>query len=239
MVFRLASLSTDLAVGGIEAVLAKNAFQAADFALDERRLTKECIKTANGTFHLAGEGFDFDLSSVRDSSLDFLEITFTQPSAVPIYDWIEQFVENPNFVMAWLVDADYDHWQNAYDPLQFSSQGRSFEHLPMRSNQLPFPLEQTIIDTSSNPGRRVLREGYIEAVGSVMWLGKLFWSLTNAKKNDLTKILWLRISDLPSGVLQIEASDEPFVTASGHSGDVQRELRSVLFPNSTAYSPQS
>jgi hypothetical protein len=44
-----------------------------------------------------------------------------------------------------------------------------------------------VVDTSKNPGRRVLREGFIEAIGSPMWLGDLFWGLTGASKDALPK----------------------------------------------------
>lgn len=61
--------------------------------------------------------------------------------------------------MAWLADLQYDFWQNAHDPLQYTARNRTFDHLPKKANGLPYPLQQTITDTSSNPGRHVLRKG--------------------------------------------------------------------------------
>lgn len=102
----------------------------------------------------------------------------------------------------------------------------------MKSNGLPFPLEQQIIDTSQNPGRRILRDGFVEAVGSVMWLGEQFWPLTGASKQTVLAAEWLECEQLANGVLRIQVADAPFRTAEGASGALQDRLRSLLFSHS-------
>lgn len=85
--------------------------------------------------------------------------------------WIAPFVSEPAFVQAWVIGADYDFWQNASDPIEYQVAGRNFSHLPMKSNGFPFPLEAKIIDTSYNPARVEIKSGYVEAIGTEMWIG--------------------------------------------------------------------
>jgi hypothetical protein len=131
--------------------------------------------------------------------------------------------------MGWLADAEYSYWQNAQDPLQYRAAGRDFEHLPRKSNGLPYPLEQSIIDVSSNPGRRILRHGYIETVGSVMWLGQAFWELVNSSRNTINELKWAKIEKWESGVIRIEAAAEPFVSSEGEARQKQMALRNAIF----------
>jgi hypothetical protein len=133
--------------------------------------------------------------------------------------------------MGWIADSEYQHWQNAYDPLQFKSVGKDFSHLPMKSNGLPYPLEQSIIDTSNNPGRRVIQNGYYEVVGSVMWLGEPFWGLTGADRTAVEHADWIHKSSPRSSVIRLQVADEAFVEGTGRSGELQGKLRLLLFPN--------
>ena len=75
--------------------------------------------------------------------------------------WVKPFRVLPSFRQARLYDNDYEHWQNAEDPLHYRAAGNSYKHLPMRSNGLPPPLEQMVIDISRNPGRRRIRQGFV------------------------------------------------------------------------------
>ena len=109
--------------------------------------------------------------------------------------WAAEFTGNPNFVMAWAADCEYDYWQNAEDPLQYEVARMPYAHLPTKSNGLPYPLEKAIVDTSANVGRKRFRNGYIEAVGAVMWLGEPFWPLTGADKKQVENVPWLHAFD--------------------------------------------
>ncbi len=99
---------------------------------------------------------------------------------------IRPVLELEVFIQAWISDVEYDFWQNATDPLGCEDVGRSLLGLSMRSNGLPPPLDQMEIDISGNPGRNVLRQGYVEAIGSTMWLGDLLWERVGADR--LSKI---------------------------------------------------
>ena len=91
-------------------------------------------------------------------------------------DWVMPFIEMPGFVQAWVSDSEFDYWQNAADILLYKVAERSCNHLPMISNGLPPPLEQSVIDISKNPGKRVIKNGYVEAIGTRMWLAPSFWA---------------------------------------------------------------
>lgn len=42
-------------------------------------------------------------------------------------------------IQAWVADVDYDYWQNATDPLQYESAGRSLSGLSMKSMDCLLP----------------------------------------------------------------------------------------------------
>ena len=237
IVFNHESLSSELALREIQEILKElnvphSGFELYGEPVEFSKVSAHLRKDGRKTFNLVGQGFVFHLGSVRNFSLDFLGIKSTRMQGDLWNRWASRFAENPNFVMAWVADADYEFWQNAQDPLQYRARGKSYDHLPIKSNDLPPPLEQTIIDISRNPGRRLLRLGYYEAVGALMWLGEAFWQLTGAdwKKVELSD--WLHTSKPSPHVLKIEAAEECFKTPDGRSGILQRKLRHLLFPNS-------
>lgn len=237
IVYRLDTFGVEYALDGIEAVLMEHGVPFTGFKLyGEPLLLSEAstrLKRAKRkTFNIVGRGFEFDLSCVRNFQLDFLEIKATCDHRSAWDSWAARFVGEPHFVMAWLADAEYEFWQNAEDLLQYTSKGRPHEHLPKKSNGLPPPLEQTVVDISGNPGRRLLRPGYYEVVGAVMWLGEMFWQLTKANKVEVERSQWIQVSRPQPTVVRIDASERCFTTDEGASREVQRKLRTLLFPES-------
>lgn len=132
-------------------------------------------------------------------------------------------------VQAWVADVDYDYWQNATDPLQYEHAGRTLSGLSLKSNGLPPPLHQMEIDTSLNPGRKVFRQGYMEAVGSLMWLGDSFWSKVGTSRGrSLSMLKEAGVKVYESGNAdRIVASDAVFRDES--TSKTQKLLRSALF----------
>ncbi|MGF6604824.1 hypothetical protein P3T23_009580 [Paraburkholderia sp. GAS448] len=142
--------------------------------------------------------------------------------------WMIPFVELDGFVEGWVADVEYNHWQNAKDPIEYEVTGRDFSHLPMKSNGLPPPLEQMEIDTSRNPGRWVLRSGYVEAVGAVMWLSELFWDRVGRDhKNRLNSTEWPQTSEPAKGIMEVRISERCFI--SEETADIQNRLRACLY----------
>jgi hypothetical protein len=149
-------------------------------------------------------------------------------SAVSWVDWVNPFLVDDSFVQAWVSDVEYDYWQNAKDPLEYEAAGRSYTHLPTKSNGLAPPLEQIEIDTSNNPGRWSLQSGYVEAVGSVMWLGKSFWqSVGENRKDALLSASWLDAQPIANGVIQVIASEHCFCDKATEV--TQDNLRAILY----------
>ena len=132
--------------------------------------------TTTGDVTEAG-GLLFLVGRIPAMRQGFVLIEEKIPGAAHSWDsWVSPFLDELGFVQAWVSDVEYDHGQNASDPIEYTAVGRDYSHLPLKSNGLPFPLEQQVIDTSANPGRWTMRIGYIEAIGSTMWLGKNFWN---------------------------------------------------------------
>lgn len=236
IIFQFGTLSSHLGVQAIQIVFARYGIPLTGFALDSGKqmsllkAISRLERSHENNFNLTGQGFEFDLSPIRNSSLDRFTINSSTPSALPWDDWVAHFADNSNFIMAWVGDSEYDHWQNAYDPLQYSAVNKPYTHLPMKSNGQPYPLERTIIDTSANPGRRILRDGYVEVVGTPMWLGAQFWHLTHADQMQVENEPWLRVSRPLPHVTRLQAAEQCFVTAENGSGELQSKLRSILFP---------
>jgi hypothetical protein len=234
IVFKHATLDVKFALDAIQRVFAERHLPSTGFELygapvDLTEVWPRLEKTRRKTFNMAGRGFIFHLGSVANFQLDFLVIKAAGETYSAWNKWAARFICNPNFVMAWLADAEYEHWQNADDLLEYTAAGRTHEHLPKVSNGLPPPLEQTVVDISTNPGRRFLRSGYYEVVSSVMWLGEPFWQLGKANKRELEQLDWLEVSNPLTSVVRIEASPKCFATDRGVAGEIQRRLRTLLF----------
>lgn len=180
-------------------------------------------------FSIEGRGWSLTRSTVANHAIDLFMIK-SDIALLSAEQWVKEVASEAQITQAWVVNSEYDYWQNAFDPLQYTANGRSYDHLPMRPNGLPPPLNKDIIDTSQNPGRRVMHVGYIEAVGSPMWLGPGFWKLTGADKQRLIDEPWANCVETAEGLLRIQPSDEPFASAEGEAGEIQRRLRSLLYP---------
>jgi hypothetical protein len=175
-----------------------------------------------------------DYSHVANNHLSFVSIVDCVRDEQDAETWLAPFLADEAFRQARLYETEYDFWQNAADPLQYEARGRSYEGLPMRSNGLPPPLEQQVIDTSRNPGRRLLRRGFIEALGCPMWLGQAFWSIGGGSRDAVCAHGWLHCETLPNGVVRIRAAKAPFASAEGEQGEIQELLRTTLYPSSAA-----
>lgn len=171
----------------------------------------------------------FLYSEFPANGYSFLSIVEIVPGgAVDWNRWVDPFAREKWFSQAWLADVSYDYWQNAKHPFQYENAGRSCDGLPMRSNGLPPPVEQVEIDISRNPGRRIVRARYVEAIGATMWLGEPFWNTVGlGRKRLIMSSKLLTCSSLGNGVLRISAGMELFNDSS--SVTLQDELRELLY----------
>lgn len=161
--------------------------------------------------------------------LCYVEIEEKTPGAAIDWEqWAVQFVGSPHFVQAWIADAEYDKWENAQDPLIYKAANRDYSSLPKRSNGLPPPVAQMVVDISQNPGRWEFRSGYIEAVGFVMWLSGLFWRYVGVyHKERLAGFVQANIKQVAEDVVRISISETSFTDQS--TRDLQDRLRNVLY----------
>jgi len=236
VVFKHGTLGVRRALDGIQLILGRLGVPCTGFELDGdppaslAQALSRLEATHTKRFRLVGQGWKFLLGSVGGWNLDFLEIT-SESKPESIWDeWAAPFVSSSDFVMAWIANSEYEYWQNARDPVEYRAAGKSYADLPMISNGLRYPLEQEIVDTSRNPGRRILRHGYIEVVGAVMWLGESFWPLSGANRRQVSDAGWLRISIIGPLAIRLKAAEHCFTEAASASGALQVQLRSLLFP---------
>jgi hypothetical protein len=137
--------------------------------------------------------------------------------------------QKSRLVLAAAIDQDYDYWQNAQDPLQYKAVGRSWAHLPLLSNGLPPPLDQTLIDVSSNPGRRYMRRGFVEIVSYLMWISDMGWERLKSNKSTVQGCAGFATVESANGLLRIQSDRAPFVSDQGDAGERQNRLRNAVY----------
>jgi hypothetical protein len=186
-------------------------------------------------FGVALEGGEITYGHVGRFEVSIARIAGLVADQADAERWLGPLLGAPVFQQARLFDGDYELWQNAEDPLEYEARGQSWARLATKPNGAPAPLAQLVIDVSANPGRRVLRQGCVEAVGSVMWLGPAFWPATGASKELVSRQEWLRCEEVGSGVLRIVAALQPFTTSDpADLAALQERLRALLYPPAPA-----
>ena len=194
----------------------------------EKRVEARIRKSGKWVQSINIGGVSMDAGNITACRQSYIIMEEKSPGAVSSWDqWVSPFLGWPNFVQAWVKDTEYDHWQNAADPLQYTTVGRDMTGLKMKSNGLPYPLEQQIVDTSENPGRWAFRRGYIEAIGSPMWIGENFWRVIGEnRESELRALDWLHLTEPQKGVLRA-ASDTQFIDETTASR--QNALREAIY----------
>ena len=165
---------------------------------------------------------------IADLKFSRLDIVGLAESNDETEEWIGPLLDDRSFVQARVADREYDRWQNMEEPRYYESRGVDHSNLPKKDNGQPFPLSAEIIDTSGNPGRWVLRNGYIESVGSTMWLSKTQLDRLNVTTTDIEQAGFVRSSE-GDNYVKLKVADECFSTSEGVEGELQRELRRLLY----------
>ncbi|TEW50610.1 hypothetical protein [Psychromonas algicola] len=179
-------------------------------------------------FNIESEYFNFHLVELVNYQQVSLKIKVKKINRERWWlEWVNELVKLDGFLQAWLVDIEFDYWQNVTDPIEYSVKGKSYEGLPMLSNNLPAPLEQLEIDISKNIGVRKLCVGYTEAIGSHMWLSNDFLQKIGKNIEDLKNALEGCIECIDSKVFYIHVGEEVFKDFSTESK--QKKLRDVIY----------
>lgn len=202
-----------------------------DLSLYERPLKASAVsatlaRSGKNHFDLQGDRFAFRFCPVAQFNHSVLEIRCDfAPSITECESWIKMFAM-PTLISGRRFDVEYEHWQNAEDPIEYTTQGRSYAELTTIRDPM-FGDER--IDISSFPGRRVLRDGFVEAVGSTMWLAPEFEKRTGAKLEALKSQAWCHCTPVSERVCRIEIMDKCFTSAKGIERELQERLRAALF----------
>ncbi|QLG96340.1 hypothetical protein HZF02_04205 [Pseudomonas yamanorum] len=197
---------------------------------DIKTLEKKILKKKSWPSGLVSGGFELRFGLLPALGYCFLVLEESEGhSNTKLEEEIRPILSVEGFIQAWVSDVEYDFWQNATDPLEYECVGRPLSGLPMKSNGLPPPLDQMEIDTSGNPGRNVLRQGYIEAIGSTMWLGNLFWERAGVDRFSSISLLenqGFKVYECGK-FFKVITSDKVF--SDGSTLERQRALRQILF----------
>lgn len=198
--------------------------------IDIKTLEKKILKRKSWPSGLVSGGFELRFGLLPALGYCFLVLEESEGHGnTKLEEEIRPILNVEGFIQAWVSDVEYDFWQNATDPLEYECVGRPLSGLPMKSNGLPPPLDQMEIDTSGNPGRNVLRQGYIEAIGSTMWLGNLFWERAGVDRFASISLLesqGFKVYECGK-VIKVITSDKVFF--DGSTLEKQRALRQILF----------
>lgn len=86
---------------------------------------------------------------------------------------VEAFHDVSPVRFARLADGAFEYWQNAADLSAYRGHPERLAGCSLVDDGLPPPLARQVVDTSRNPGRRVIRQddSLVEGVGHVMWFG--------------------------------------------------------------------
>lgn len=174
--------------------------------------------------------FSFSFSAPWAGKLQQLVINKDKSVKVNWGLWIKKLSEFGIFVYAWKYDREYSFWQNNEEIESYRLNAKPYEHLPTKPSGVSLPFAQIVIDTGKNPGRNVFKTGYVEAVGSTMWLGDEFFPLTGSNKDTVKSADWLQVSELKPGILKIQAQENCFTQSEGKEADLQYKLRDLLYP---------
>lgn len=153
--------------------------------------------------------------------------------------WLKNIYSHESFIQCRVYNTEYSHIQNMKDIQSYELKGLKHDHLPKINNGMPYPLNEDKVDTSRNPGYWTFKKGYLESVGSEMWLGRHFFNRVNLSVADLKKVDWIELKELGNGVVYIKSYEHPFDSSEGEQKDIQNKLRYLLYVNQPLFNQTS
>jgi hypothetical protein len=212
VIFDLNSLSDAAALQMVVDVMKKLGlpdtfeFDATSVGRDE--FLSRVKRTGRWSFEVCSGGLAFRFGVVSQWSHSFVHVSEQEIGSAKSWDeWVAPFAMGKGFVQAWVSDVDFDYWQNAQDVMLYEHAQRDYAGLPIVSNGLPPPLQQNVIDISGNPGRRVIRDGYVESVGLRMWLGRSFWERVGERMPERVATAGWATTDLGNDITLLETEE--------------------------------
>lgn len=142
-------------------------------------------------------------------------------------DLVLGVARNLPLIYARSMEFDYELDQNITDPEILRRRGLMNEKVVLVDSGAPPPLNSKRVDISRNPGRRLWRDGYVEGIGEVMWIGSAFGEVVGELAwSSLEETPWLDVERQPD-VTRITHLDGPFVSAE--NAERQERLRAMVF----------
>ncbi|MCV2884709.1 hypothetical protein OE749_08375 [Aestuariibacter sp. AA17] len=191
------------------------------------KMSEEIKKLKGKAFNIISETFEFHMVTVTNYEQILVQIESKKSVDDWWRIWIKKFIKLRGFVQAWIVDTDFNYWQNVSDPIEYKSRGKSCKGLLMKSNGLPPPLEQLEIDISKNAGLRKLCVGYVEAIGAKMWLSERFLERIGKSIEYISNESGAKITYLQGDIYMLSQPFNSFV--DDRSIVEQRKLRKALY----------
>ena len=113
-VFRCDTLDPQRTIQRVADIFVLHGIGAPEFELDGLRMsTPQLLAKVRGAtnFDISGHGLRFIFASLPRFQLDLLIIRATAEAEAVVRwdDWASGLIEGNSFVMAWVVDAEYDH----------------------------------------------------------------------------------------------------------------------------------
>jgi hypothetical protein len=191
-------------------------------------LSKQLARKKNHAFIIEFDRERIEFSTLTSWNHQVLRIISEEWSRCAPEDLVRSLSGHfASFLQASFYDWNYYYWQNATDLLEFRDSDLDVSTLKLRENGLPPPLDSLIIDTSRNPSRRVLRPGYVEMIGSPMWISETFFRF-HSRQFDASSLERSGFDvSYRDGITRIEFAGGAFV--SDDTYDKQRVLREAVY----------
>ena len=182
-------------------------------------------------FGIETDSFEFSFGRDGCRKFDSVMIKSKDLAVGMLRELANGLMFDPTAIYGWLVNMDYQFWQNVADMDTYRRAGRSLDGISIVCNGQPKPLTAMIVDISSNPGRAIFHNGHIETVGGIMWFKPGFFDLTGANRGDLLSLPFLRCGERDE-VLEVILDEDLLAHAEGDFTMSTRQniLRSTLFP---------
>ncbi len=176
---------------------------------------------------VTSERFNLSVGDVGAHNITRLDITGKN---IDLNVIANKLIELNAIQQAFIVDYDFDYWQNAEDILQYKAKGKVYEHLPLISNRLPFPLEQKIIDTTKNPGKYEIKDGYIKVAAYRMWLDANLVERLGVDIKSLEMTLGAKVS-CHNDIYLVHVGESPFTESTPK--EVLLNMKNLIFRDIT------
>lgn len=196
------------------------------------KLANAILRNARDSFRVRAERLEYHFSSPGTLGYEYLAIEDNEIRRMEWARWVARLAQAEGFIQAFFEDAEYSFWQGVYDVDTYERAGRSHAHLTKRKRRMPPPLDDLIIAIEENPGRYIIRDGYIEIVAAEMWLGPEFWARTGADRQKVLECGFLSAEEQDNDVVHLRTGYRTFTEETGVQAQIQNDMRRLLYPNS-------